>query len=320
MHLALALFAAQLFALPPLAQLDDAPRASDREALSAAAPAPERDEPGHVLVRVGGDSRVADDERLGLMVVVNGTAQIEGTVETLVIARGEATLEGARIGDMTVYQGRATLGPQTVIGGDLHLVESEVELAPDAVVVGEVTRDSPPWEVPGLTIFGTLFGLGTALVIILAGVVAAAIAPRGVRRAGETLTGEVGKTLLAALVVWLAIPLLAGIAMITVLGTPLGMTVVGIALPLLAIAGYLIAGIRVGDAFLYSTRRRYEVRPTAAAAVGIALLLVIGLVPLLGPIVNILAVLLGAGALALTLWRRARPSAARAQLPEATPA
>ena len=299
MYLALTLAVAHILA-QPIAPQASAPPAT--VAQHDAAPA--RD--AEVLVRVQGDAEIGEDERMGLVIVVNGDARITGTVETLAVVRGTADLRGARIGDLFVYEGRASLGPQTVVGGDLNLINSELETAPDAVVIGEVIRDRPPWELPGLGVVGTLLGLGAAFVVILAGVAAAALAPRGVRRTGETLTTEVGKTLLAALVVWIAVPLLAGLAMVTVVGAPLGMTVFAVALPALALLGYLVAGIRLGDAVLGTTRRRHEVRPTGAAAAGLAILLVVGLVPLLGAIVTFVAMIVGSGALALTLWRRAR--------------
>ncbi len=309
MYLALALALAQILTPPVLAQAEPtAPRAEAPSPgeTSEPATAPGR---GEVLVRVRGDAYVPEGERVGLVVVVDGEARIEGTVGALAVFRGDAILEGARVGDMLVYEGHATLGPQTVIGGDLHVVDAQIEAADDAVVMGDVVRDSPPWELPGLTLFGTLFGLGVAIAFILAGVLAAAIAPHGVRRVGHALTHEIGKTLLAALVVWIAIPLLAGGAMVTVVAAPLGMAILGIALPALAFVGYLVAGIRVGDAFLSTTRRRQEVRPIGAAAAGLAILLGLSLVPILGSIVNLLAVLLGGAALGLTVWRLARNSA-----------
>jgi hypothetical protein len=132
------------------------------------------------------------------------------------------------------------------------------------------------------------------------------VAPRGVRRAGRALTGEIGKTLLAAAVVWIVIPVLTGFAMFTLVATPIGVALLAIALPALALVGYLVTGIRVGDALLTATRQRTEIRPMGAAATGLAILLGISLVPYLGPVVNALAALIGGGAVGLSLWRRAR--------------
>ncbi len=264
---------------------------------------------GSVLVQFERDIRVSEDERAGLVVAVGGDAEIEGEVTALAVIGGDARLEGARIGDLLVVQGRAVIDGESVVTGDVHLRDAELQAEPGATLAGEVRRDAPPWEQAGRTVLTTLFGLGLAGTAVLAAMLAAALAPRGVRRAGGSLIGEVWKTLLAAVIVWIAVPIAAAVAVLTVIAAPLGMAVWTVGLPALALVGYLVAGIRVGDAFLGATRRCVEVRPIGAAAIGVLILIGLGLVPFVGPVVNVLAALLGAGAVALTLWRAARSRA-----------
>ena len=258
-----------------------------------------------VLVRVGGNVNVEADEREAVVVVVEGEATVAGAAEVVVVVNGQATLTGARVGELIVVEGEAALGEGTVVTGNVQLVDAQITArAADAVVQGEV-RHGVGYQL-GLMFFGVLFGLGVTVVVLLSGLIAAAVAPHGMRAAGATITDAFGKTLLATLAVGVGLPLLAVMAFFTIVGIPAGLAILLILLPALGYVGYLVAGIRLGDYVLGVVRGHDEAwHPYQAAVTGLGLLLVLGWVPVVGGIVSPVAGLLGAGALAFRAWQRA---------------
>jgi hypothetical protein len=208
---------------------------------------------------------------------------------------------------LVVVQGEAVLQEGTVIAGDVRLMEATITRAADVVVQGEIRYDSGYRVGRGLLIFGLVFGVGTFIAVLLSGLLAAAVAPHGVRAAGSALTDAFGQTLLATLVVWVGLPLVAVVAFITVIGIPAGLGIILFLLPALGFLGYLIAGIRLGDYVLAAVRGSDEAwHPYLAALVGLGLLQVAGWIPVVGAIATPVAAWLGGGALGLLAWNAMR--------------
>ena len=99
------------------------------------------------------------------------------------------------------------------------------------------------------------------------------------------------------------IPIVAILAMITVIGAPLGLAILLMVWPAAAFAGYLIAAIWIGD-FLLSRRgdAAQAQRPYLAATIGIVVLWIVSFVPFVGAIAS----LFGFGAVLLMAWRTFR--------------
>ena len=121
------------------------------------------------------------------------------------------------------------------------------------------------------------------------------------KQAAAELTGDFWGAATWALVLFAAVPGLALLAFFTVVGLPAAVVVLGWLLPVLVLAGFAVAGLRLGTWALHSRAER----PYGAAALGSALLLAAALLPVAGPILVLLAAALGAGALARTFGREA---------------
>jgi hypothetical protein len=123
----------------------------------------------------------------------------------------------------------------------------------------------------------------------------------GIVEAGRTGVGpSIGWGLLA----FFGLPILAIIALVTIVGIPLGLVLLA-ALGLIYAIGYSAAAWIVG--------RRILREPTAwilAFLVGWGILRVLALVPILGGLVGFAAVVFGLGALAVVIWRARTPSRA----------
>jgi len=260
-----------------------------------------------VQVRFHGDVVVPAESREDFVLVVGGDARIEGEVGTLVVAKGTARLAGGRVENLAVVRGTAFLSEGAVVSRDVHLVESEIEIAPGAGVEGRIDRGYAGEALHAMWLVAAVIAFGLAVATVVAGLLAAAVAAKPVRRAGAMLTARPGPTLLAGIVVWVALPIAAGLFMATVIGIPTSLGVLVFVLPTLGFIGYLVSAIRLGDWVIERIRGRPEAsHPYLAAVVGLAILIMAGWMPLIGGLITLLAALGGGAAVALLAWTAAR--------------
>jgi hypothetical protein len=268
----------------------------------------QRNREGNLLLRVGGAVNVGPADSVGTAVVIRSNAVIEGAIgEQLLVVRGAARVTGRVHGDVVVMNGHADLAPGARVDGDVLLYGSTLTQSPGAVVAGRIHEER------GLS-FGAraiwLFWLGTTLTLILAGLVLATFAARSLIASSRTIGAAPWVTVLTALFLWIALPALAFLAFVTVIGIPLAFVILFVVLPALMVVGYLVSGTALGR--LVMRRRR---APSDAIGVvseplyaevttGVLILQIIGFIPGLGGPVIILAGLLGAGALLYHAWSR----------------
>lgn len=260
-----------------------------------------------VQVRFRGDVLIPAESREDFVLVIGGNARIEGAVGTLVVVKGVADLAGGRVENLAVVSGSAELSGGAVVSRDVHLVDSEIRVDPGSSVQGRIDRGYAREALHGLWFVAAVFAVGLAIATFVAGLLAAAVAAGPVRRAGAALTSKPGSTLLAGLVVWIALPVASGLLMATVIGIPTALGVLVFALPALGFVGFLVSGIRLGDWVIERLRGRPEIaHPYLAALVGVAILLLAAWIPLVGGLVTMLAALGGGAAVALRAWEAAR--------------
>jgi hypothetical protein len=300
---------------------------------------------GHVLVSINGPVEVAEGERTEVLVavnasagvagtsetavVINGDAEISGATETVVVVNGDMVLEGADVSSVVVIGGTATIGAGTVVSGDVMTVNGTATVDPGATVSGEVRDIGPELAALGIILVPALllFAIGAALVTIVVALFIAALASRQVRAAEWLISNEPGPSLLFGFLGVFILPLLGVLALITVIGAPIGLVFLFSVLPTLAYFGWIVAAIWLGDWVLgRTTSGRQAERPYLAAVLGVILLGAIGLIPVAGSIAGLVASLFGLGSLLLLGWRTYRrepvpgPSAPAAGPPAAQPA
>jgi hypothetical protein len=168
----------------------------------------------------------------------------------------------------------------------------------------------------GLRTFGILVGIGISLALLLGAHIAVAVAPVAMRRAAETLRGDIGLTLVCAGLLWLLMPWLALHLAATVVGLPIGLGLWIFVLPTLGFIGYLVSAVALGDALSRNARGNGPpAHPYLNASSGIGLLLALGLIPVIGAIVSVLAAIVGSGAVVLAAGRPVERSAGRKRMP-----
>lgn len=263
---------------------------------------------GRVLMAFGGDISVPAGEQADVVFVVNGNAEIAGTVNVLTVIDGTATLHGATVDTIAVVSGTVDLQQGTTILGNVRSIESTVTQAPGVEIGGDIKGIDAELFAFGMFIGPAilLFALGMLLASVIAGLLLAAIGARQVRAAERVMTAEPLKTFGVGLLSVIVIPILAIVAIVTIVGAPLGLGVLLGFLPLLAFVGFLVAGIFIGEEILGTRKEPEAQHPYRAALLGIVLLQIVGLVPVVGGLATAVASLLGLGAIVLIGWRIVR--------------
>jgi hypothetical protein len=291
--------------------------------VAAAGPALAADEglpdTGRVIFVAGGDVDIPAGDQADAVIVISGSATVAGTVNALFVFDGTASLAGATVESVTIINGTAELGAGTTILGDVGRLGSSVQRA-DGVEIGGTIRDLAG----DAAAFGIFLGaaaivlwIGFGLATLLVGLLVAGLAARQVRTATTLIRRETGMTVMAGLLAIVLPPIVAAMLMVTVIGIPAGIGLLVVLWPALAFIGYIVAAIWLGEWLL--GRRNPEAtpadRPYGAAAIGLLVAFIIGLVPLVSAALSIL----GLGAVVLAGWRTLRGSSQRPPLAVAQP-
>jgi cytoskeletal protein CcmA (bactofilin family) len=254
---------------------------------------------------------------------VAGSVRIEGTVTgdvnaaggTVTIAEG-AVVDGsvnAGAGDVVVagtVAGDANVGGETVrlldtaeIGGDLtydgELVREEGAVVGGSVAVAQSGVEVTPVDfgplAPVVQFYGLLASLLFAAVLLL-------VLPGTADRVAATALAEPLRAGGAGLLTFVAVPLVLVLFAITIVGIPI--TVVGAVLfAVVAWVATVYGRLALGNWLLAfaDVENRW-----AGLLVGFLVLFVLGFVPLVGGVADVLVLLLGLGALALVAYRAYR--------------
>jgi hypothetical protein len=148
--------------------------------------------------------------------------------------------------------------------------------------------------------------LAVSVSTLVVGLVLLWLVGRGAARILEAGRTSIGTSIGLGLLLFFGLPILAIIALLTVVGIPLGLGLLA-ALLLIYGLGYSAAAWVLGRSIVRG--------PTAwvvAFLVGWAILRVLALVPILGGLVWFAAVVVGLGALAVAIWRARSASQATA--------
>jgi len=272
-----------------------------------------------LVITSGTDITLSANQQVNLVVVFGGHARIEGHARTIAVFGGSVDLVGARSEGIVTYQGTVTLDGASIVSGDIRSMDSSITGATGATVTGHI-RDIGAdmalgwlWIGPALLVIYAAFAISA----VVAGVVAAGLAGRQIRSATRFIRVEPLPVIAAAFAGLFGIIAVSIIAIVTVVGIPFGIGLLALALPFLYLAGYIVAGIWVGELVLAgSGSAAIGDRPYLAAVVGLA---IVGVLSVLPPVGGLLA-FLGSGAIILAMWRVARRAGvddARRQAPAA---
>jgi len=262
------------------------------------------DESPRVRLAVNDDVVVASGETADAVIVVNGNAQIDGTVKTVFVANGDATAgSGSSLEQLVVINGSADVASGATVSKGISQLNSTVNIAPGAQVSGDVHDLTADAAAFGLFIgaAGLLLWFGAAIAMLLLGLLIAGLAARQLRMAGGLISREPVKVVLLGIAGWLVPPLIAVVAFITVIGIPAALGILFVLWPAIAFAGYLVAAVWIGEWLLGRMRSTAPEapRPYLATVVGLVVVFLLGFIPFATAIIS----LFGLGAVLLAGWR-----------------
>jgi hypothetical protein len=182
-------------------------------------------------------------------------------------------------------------------GGDVVSQQAPV-VASGATIGGSTKRLQTRTNWEGFGWVGRLgWWLAVSVSTLVLGLLLVWLLERGAARILEAGRTRIGPAIGLGLLLFFGLPILAIIALLTVVGIPLGLGLLA-ALLLIYALGYSAAAWILGRSILRG--------PTAWAVaflVGWAILRVLALVPILGGLVWFAAVVVGLGALAVAIWQ-----------------
>jgi len=267
-----------------------------------------RSEAGDAIVVVNGDVAVERGEIVEGVFVVNGDARIDGRVDgDVAVLAGDVRLAGRIDGNLVTISGRARLLPKSSVGGDLTYGDEAPRIAPAATVSGTVEEEDWSGSIDFLPFIGALvFWLAVTVSSAVLGILLLLLAPRAAAAVFERARERIGTTIAIGIAIFIVLPLAVFLAAITLVGLPLAIAIGLALLPLAAIA-YVTAAWALGRRIVKPPRGRI-----LAFLAGLAILRVAALVPILGLLVWLGAVVVGLGLLATAIWAAREPSAAHA--------
>ena len=266
------------------------------------------------LVITGG-ATVPAGQTAGDVVVLDGTVRIGGHVTGDVISvSGPVRVTGRVDGDLIAVSDRAFLGSSARVGGDLLYGDERPVLARGASVGGEVSNEDWADAANGwgwVSLIGWWLAVSVSTLVV--GVLLVALAPAALDAAERAVRDRLGATVAWGLGIAIVVPLLAVLALVTLVGIPFGIALLLAAIPVLLVA-YVASAWMLGRRVL----RNRSTSRWAALFAGWGILRVLALIPVLGALVGLVATVVGLGALAVASWRAGRPGAPAAR-PEGPP-
>lgn len=241
---------------------------------------------------VAGDASVAGSD-----VTFNGTIGRDAA-----LAGQNVTINGQIARNVTASVEQLSLGSGAKIGGDLsYTSKNEVLSANDAVVAGTTTKYLPK-EQPQRRIGSVVgFGVGAVIFAALAGLVfvltLVLLIPQTIHNVTNQAIKSPWKTLLVGFLASLIVPILFIIILLTVIGIPLALLLIGVWILISSLSGVMSA--------YYTGRLIWKDQHNAILImlVGSLLLFVLYFIPIIGVFVALGAYFMGTGMLLLEAKR-----------------
>lgn len=284
--------------------------------LLLAAPAYAQERPiGDRSIVLSGPVEVKRSEAVDNVVVLEGPVKIAGTVRGNVVALGGPVSISGRVGgNVVTLSERAALTPAARVGGNLVYGAEQPAIPAGATVAGRV--EGLNLDPAGPFDFATRAALWAAVSIstLVLGLALLWLAPRAADAALESARTRVGPAIGWGLALFFGIPTVAGLALVTLVGIPLGLGLLLALLPLYWI-GYTAGAWLLGRLLIGPPRSR-----AVAFLAGLGILRALALVPVIGGLPWLVATIAGLGVLLVAVWQARAGHVQKGAAVERTPA
>jgi hypothetical protein len=243
------------------------------------------------IIVLSGDVTVARGESVDGVYIASGDARIDGRVAgDVVVLNGDITVAGTIEGDLFTASGLARLLPSAEVTGDVNYTDKHPEVSDAARVHGDVSKASLP-QLGGFAsvLGGFLVWLAFSISMALLGVLLLLLAPRAAEAIQASARERIGPTIAIGIAILIALPVGAVLAALTILALPLAIVVLLALAPLAAVA-YVSAAWALGRRVIKRRRDRY-----LTFLAGIAILRAAALIPFVGLLVGLAALIVGLG-------------------------
>jgi hypothetical protein len=215
----------------------------------------------------------------------------------VVVVDGPIDVTGHVSGSVVSVSGRVTVGPNAQILGDV-IARGRIRIDEGARVDGRIRANTAfAWRTP-IEVFGPFATwLAVAVSTLVLGALLLLLAPRGGDAVAAAALGSPLASGGIGLGVFVALPVLAALAVVSLVGLPLGVALL-LSLLLLYSVGFAWAVFAVGRAIWRAPRSRW-----LALLIGWALVAAVAAIPYVGGAVWFVGAVLGLGATTVATWR-----------------
>jgi Predicted polymerase, most proteins contain PALM domain, HD hydrolase domain and Zn-ribbon domain len=290
---------------------------------------------GDVVV-TGGNVLIDRGATVGRLVVSGGDVRVDGAVSGMLkSASGKFVLNGTALGSLDCRGGDITIngdvrGPATLSAGDDLKIGSNAVFSSevrywaggDRVNFGQSLRGGQAIEDPNLGFnrkrwyflgfASLLFLLWYLCVAFLLIMIVQFLFRNSMRHAGEMASQSPLRALGYGLLFWIGMPILIGLAFLTIIGVPVGIILL-ITFIILFLLATVVTSVVIANWWQVRTGRSRRYWPLVLMAFAIFIVLkIVSIIPVLGWIVMAVLACIAYGALVLAVrWRRREPSVAR---------
>jgi hypothetical protein len=259
-----------------------------------------RGDEGSVLVGVRNDVSLPAGAAADAVFVVQGNADVAGSTKGLVAIDSDVAIaSGGSVDGIFIVGGTLTIAPGASVK-DVAYVDTAV--TGGELVTGEL-RDArtdfagaAAWGLTVLAVIAFFIFIGWLIAVLVSALLLVAFGTSQARRAAANIGGDTLKTIVAGLIMVILPIIVIALLFVSVVGIPLGIGLMFL-WGVTAFLGWLVAALWLGQLIL--SRSRTAARPYGAAFLGTIVLMLISLIPFVGPIMS----LLGLGAVSLAGWR-----------------
>lgn len=272
-----------------------------------AAAATQGEKADEAVVVINGAVNVPRGETVNGVFLAHGDARIAGHVngDALVLS-GDVLVSGHIDGDLVMGSGTARLLPGARVDGDLRYGDEKPVIADGATVGGTTSKGNWTDSVDFLPFIGAfVVWFAITLSSVVLGILLLLIAPRAADAIYDRARERLGPVAAIGIAIFIVLPITAFISAITFFGLPLAIGI-GLALLPLAAVAYVTTAWAVGRAIVKPPRERI-----LSFLAGLAILRVAALVPILGLLVWLAAVVVGLGLIGAAIGAAREPAAAQ---------
>lgn len=253
------------------------------------------------LVVLNGDINTLPTGKYHNVTTLNGNITFTGEASGNIVAlNGDIQIAGMVQGSVFAPNGHITVAPTSQVSGDVR-ARFQPTVPPGAQVQGTIgTTDMSQVLNQVLNISRTVWWIAASISSLILGLLVLWFTPKVASAAIRAVRTSFGTTVGWGFITGIGLPILALIAIATVIAFPLGIGIFAILGPLYALA-YILGAWMIGRLILRNRNNRF-----GALFLGWAIVRILALIPFLGSLTWLLVTIFGLGSLSVALWRSRR--------------